>query len=236
MIRSVLFSEASSPYSFSGVDIRQAIAEFDFADLPAEGDAARDAIKARVADVLKSGCVPLSLGGDHSITYPILQAMHAVHGALNILHIDAHPDLYPEFDGDPYSHASPFYRAVDDGLIGALVQVGLRSISPGNRAFGDANGVHMLGADEIDKIPYGELAAPLYISIDLDGFDPAFAPGVSHPEPGGLSAREVFSMLKRLNAPIVGADIVELNPERDLNMLTAHLAARLVKELAAMAP
>ena len=91
----------------------------------------------------------------------------------------------------------------------------------------------MLGADEADAIPYEKLEGPLYVSVDLDGLDPAFAPGVSHPEAGGLSTSEVLAIIKRLPAAPVGADVVELNPECDINLLTAHVAARLIKELAA---
>jgi arginase family enzyme len=151
-----------------------------------------------------------------------------------VLHIDAHTDLYDALNGDRYSHACPFARAIEDGAIATLVQVGIRSARPQERAFAAKHGVIQLGADEIDAIPWARLRAPLYVSIDLDGFDPAFAPGVSHPEPGGLSSRDVLAILKRLPSAPVGADIVELNPERDINLLTAHLAVRLVKELAAL--
>ena len=234
IIRASLFSEASSPYSLSGVDAREAISQFDFGDLPIEGTAARTAISARITASLDAGQKPLSLGGDHSVSYPILRAMKEKHGPLNILHIDAHTDLYQEFEGDPYSHACPFARAIEDGCVGALIQVGLRSISPDCRAFGEKHGVVMLGADEFNAIPFQRLQAPVYVSIDLDGLDPAFAPGVSHPEPGGLSTRDLISILKHLPEAPVGADIVELNPERDINMMTAQVAGRLVKELAGM--
>lgn len=232
VIRSLIGSDASSPYALNGVDVRDAIMAEDFAPLPADPAPARAEIKARTAKALK-GSAPLSLGGDHSITYPILCAMRETHGPLNILHIDAHTDLYDEFDGDRYSHASPFARAIEDKCVDTLIQVGLRSVGPTERAFGERNDVVMLGADELDAIPYERLSAPLYVSIDLDGLDPAYAPGVSHPEPGGLSTRDVLSILKRLPAAPVGADIVEYNPERDVGLLTAHVAARLAKELAA---
>ncbi len=234
IIRSVLFSEASSPYSLSGASVGDIIFDYDFADLPEEADACRTAISDRIAQTLKSKTKPLSLGGDHSVTYPILRAIKNAHGPVNILHIDAHPDLYDEFDGDRYSHACPFARAIEDGCVNNLVQVGIRSASPEQRAFGKKHGVAMLGADEAAAIPYDKLTAPLYVSIDLDGLDPAYAPGVSHPEPGGLSTREVLAMLAKLPTPPVGADIVEYNPERDINLATAHVAARLIKELAGL--
>jgi arginase len=151
---------------------------------------------------------------------------------VNVLHIDAHPDMYEEFDGDRYSHACPFARALEDGCIKNLVQLGIRSSNPQLREFGRRYDVTMLGADEADKVPYERLSSPLYISIDLDGLDPAFAPGVTHQEPGGLTTREVIGVIARCEGAVVGADVVELNPERDLNLLTANLAVRLVKELA----
>ncbi len=232
VIRSLLFDEASSPYSLSGEDIREAISVYDFDPLPEEPGKARAAIEERTARVIDSGKAPLSLGGDHSITYPILRAVRDAHGPVNILHIDAHPDLYEEFGGDRYSHACPFARAIEDGCIGKLVQIGIRSAGPEQRAFSEKHGVIMLGADDLDRIPYDDLVAPLYVSVDLDGLDPAFAPGVSHPEPGGLSTRDVLSMLAKLRAAPIGADIVELNPTCDVHLATARVAARLVKELA----
>ncbi len=232
IIRSLIGADASSPYALDGTDVRNAIVSEDFAALPAEPAEARAAIELRTAEALRTGA-PLSLGGDHSITCPILRALKSRYGPLNILHIDAHTDLYDEFDGDRYSHASPFARAIEDNCVNALIQVGLRSVGPDERAFGERNGVVMLGADETEAIPFENLTAPLYVSIDLDGLDPAYAPGVSHPEPGGLSTREVLSVLKRLPVAPVGADIVECNPERDVGLMTAHVAARLAKELAA---
>ncbi|WP_428409834.1 agmatinase [Hyphococcus sp.] len=234
VIRAMLFSEASSPWSISGANAREIVTAYDFADLPEDGAAARASIEARIASALKSGRKPLSLGGDHSVTYPILKAMKEKHGPLNILHVDAHTDLYEAFEGDRYSHACPFARAIEDGCVGNLVQVGLRSVTPHCRTFGERHGVVMLGAEETGAIPYDRLGGPLYVSIDLDGLDPAFAPGVSHPEPGGLSTREVLQILAKLPVSPVGADIVELNPERDINMMTAGVAARFVKELAAL--
>jgi len=234
IIRTVLASDASSPYSLSGVDVREAITSNDFTELPSAPKECRKAISARIGAVLSVGAKPLSLGGDHSITYPILCAMRDKHGPVNVLHIDAHPDLYDEFEDDKYSHACPFARALEDNCIGNLVQVGIRSVSPEQRKLAAKHNVDMLGADEIDQIPYDRLEGLVYVSIDLDGLDPAFAPGVSHPEPGGLSTREVLTLLSRLCVRPVGADIVEYNPERDTNLTTALVAARLVKEIAAM--
>jgi len=237
LIRAVLFSPASSPRSIGGVDLHEAVRAYDFAGLPEDGEGARGEIRSRTATALAQDLRPIALGGDHSVTFPILQAVAADCGPVNVLHIDAHPDLYDTFQGDPFSHACPFARALEAGCIGNLVQLGIRASAPEHEEVARRHDIAMLGADETGRIPYERLSAPLYVSIDLDGLDPAFAPGVSHPEPGGLSTRDVIAILHRLPSPPVGADIVELNPERDINLLTAHVAARLVKELAgAMTP
>jgi arginase family enzyme len=142
-------------------------------------------------------------------------------------------DMHEELKGDRYSHASPFARAMDDGCIAQFVQVGIRSSSLEQRARAAKFGVLSLGADKIDQIPSSFFEKPLYLTIDLNGLDPAFAPGVSHPEPGGLSTRELLALIQRIKGKILGADIVELNPERDHNLQTAGVAVRLIKEIAA---
>lgn len=233
VIRAVLGSEASSSYSLSGVRFDEVLTGYESPELSEDAARARDQMTEAVAGVLARGEAPLCLGGDHSVTLPILRAMKEAGEALNVLHLDAHPDLYDELGGDRHSHACPFARSLEEGLVANLVQVGIRCATPAQRTFASEHGVVMLGADAWEEVPYDRLGAPLYVSIDLDGLDPAFAPGVSHPEPGGLSTREVLAILGKLPVPPAGADIVELNPERDVNLLTAHLAARLVKELAA---
>ena len=159
VIRSLIGSNASSPYALDGTDVRDAIVAEDFAALPSEPGDARAAIEERTAKTL-AVAAPLSLGGDHSVTYPILRAMRDRCGPLNILHIDAHTDLYDEFEGDRYSHASTFARAIEDDCVNTLIQIGLRSVGPKERAFGERNGVFMLGADETDAILFEKLTAP----------------------------------------------------------------------------
>jgi agmatinase len=175
----------------------------------------------------------LSLGGDHSITFPVVEGLASVHGPLNLLHFDAHPDLYDDYDGNPRSHASPFARILENGLARRLVQVGVRTCNAHNRAQARRFGVEMIGWHGFDpaRVPIPD--EPLYVTIDLDALDPAFAPGVSHPEPGGLSVREVIAVLSRIRGRLVGADIVELNPACDHGDTTALVAVKLVKELVA---
>ncbi len=233
IIRSLLWNEASSPYALDGTNTRSLIKAYDFPDMPGDAADARDVIMQTVYRQVATGHAPLSLGGDHSITYPILKAIKAQHGPVNLLHIDAHMDMYEELNGDVYSHACPFARALDDGCIDRFVQVGIRSRSPEQMRRAAKFGVLSLGADELDKIPADIFDTPLYISIDIDGLDPAFAPAVSHPEPGGLTTREVLGLISRSHGKILGADIVEVNPERDINLQTAHVAVRLIKEFTA---
>lgn len=233
VVKRLLSSEASSRFSIDLIDMKDVIEDYFIPDLPVEGAAARAKIERTVMDCLGLNLAPLSIGGDHSVTYPILKAIASRHGPVNVLHVDAHPDLHDEFEGDPFSHACPFARSLEDGLVAKLVQVGIRCSDPLQKRCAAKYDVASLRADQWAEIPPEIFDRPLYMSIDLDGLDPAFAPGVSHPEPGGLSTLDVLSMIRRIRGPLVGADIVELNPERDIQMATARVVVRLVKELAA---
>ena len=185
-----------------------------------------------VAALLKKGFRTLSLGGDHSVTYPILKAYARFFPVIHILHIDAHGDLYDQYEGNPHSHACPFARIMEAGLAQRLVQVGIRALNPHQRAQITRFGVETIEMKDFHQTPMPVFTAPVYLSLDLDGLDPAFAPGVSHHEPGGLTTREVLNLIHRRDAPILGADIVELNPHRDVSFQTAALAAKLLKEIA----
>jgi agmatinase len=195
--------------------------------------AARVVIENGIAKLLADGFRPLALGGDHSVSYPVLRAMARRHPALTVLHIDAHPDLYDEYEGDRFSHACPFARIMEDGLVGQLVQVGVRTMNGAQRAQAERFGVEVIDMREWGAGKRPVLLHPPYVSIDLDALDPAYAPGVSHREPGGLSVRDVIALVQSIELPVVGADVVELNPRQDVGDLTARVAAKLVKELLA---
>ena len=236
-IRAALASEHANHVAENGLELGLDIAIDDGDDLALSGSQADLAIiRAAIRDAYEAGAVPLSLGGDHSVTYPIVAALAALHGPLNILHFDAHPDLYDDYEGDPLSHASPFARIMEQGHARRLVQFGIRTLNGHCRAQAARFGVEVIEMRDFapDRVPIPE--APLYISVDLDGFDPAFAPGVAHHEPGGPSVREFLQVLRRVPGGIVGADIVELHPPRDVNGVTATLAAKLVRELASLVP
>ncbi|HEX8640029.1 MAG TPA: agmatinase [Allosphingosinicella sp.] len=236
-IRAALHSDHGNLTSEKGVELGLDVALEDAGDLPlTESGSDTAVIRAAAEEAARAGAIPILLGGDHMVTSPIVAGLAAVHGPLNILHFDAHPDLYDDFDGDPWSHASPFARIMEAGHARRLVQFGIRTLNGHCRAQAERFGVEVVEMRDFvpERVPVPQ--GPLYVSIDLDGFDPAFAPGVSHHEPGGASVREFLSVLHRIDTPIVGADIVELNPSRDVNGVTATLAAKLVKELAALAP
>lgn len=181
--------------------------------------------------VLQAGGRTLSLGGDHSITYPIMKAQAKKYDKLTILQLDAHGDLYQDFEGNPYSHACPFARIMEDGLVGRLVQVGNRTLSKHQREQAKRFGVEIIEMKDWQVGQPFSLDGPLYVSLDLDVLDPAFAPGLSHYEPGGMSPRDVIGIIHQIEVPIVGADIVEYNPTRDINGITAMVAARFMKEI-----
>jgi arginase len=193
---------------------------------------ARGMIESGIRALIESGARPISLGGDHSITYPVLRALGPFVPELTILQIDAHPDLYADFEGDPYSHACPFARIMEEKLAAHLVQVGIRTMNAHQRAQAERYGVRVIDMRAWVAGARPEVRGPLYVSVDMDGLDPAFAPGVSHREPGGLSVREVVTLIQSLPGPIVGADVVELNPTQDASNESATVAAKLVRELA----
>jgi agmatinase len=225
-----------NPAAECGLELGRGIQFEDSGDLLLLEEATDDQIiEQEVSQALEDGRVPICLGGDHSVTFPIVRAVHAHVGPVNILHIDAHPDLYDELGGNRRSHASPFARIMETGLATRLVQVGIRTLNQHQREQANRYGVEIIPMRDfsVESVPI--LDGPLYISIDLDGIDPAYAPGVSHHEPGGLSVREVLNILARQTAQIAGADVVELNPGRDINGMTAAVAAKLCKELMAAA-
>ena len=233
-VRRALHSPAGNLCCESGLDLGAEPRFRDAGDLDlAAGGAPFRQIETAVAGHLDRGTRLLSVGGDHAITYPILKAYGERYRGLSLLQLDAHPDLYDELDGDRLSHACPFARIMEDGLAARLVQVGIRTLNPHQRSQAERFGVEIHEMRNALPETALEFDGPLYLSVDLDVLDPAFAPGVSHHEPGGLSVREVIRLIQSLRAPLAGADVVELNPVRDLQAVTATVAAKLVKEIAA---
>ncbi|HJU41190.1 MAG TPA: agmatinase [Vicinamibacterales bacterium] len=231
LIRQAIHSPAGNNFTELGADLSELEDAGDLT-LPEEAAAARAVIQSALEPLLSRRAVPICLGGDHSITYPIMRAIAMPHRDVTILHIDAHGGLYDEFDGDRYSHACPFARIMEEQLCGRLVQVGIRTLTPHQRDQITRFGVDCIEMQHFAGGARPRVDGPVYLSIDLDGLDPAVAPGVSHREPGGLTVRDVLTMIHGVRGPIVGADVVEFNPSQDPGGVTAVVAAKITREIA----
>ena len=233
-IRTALHSPSGNDANEASVHVTPQLDDVGDVELANEpgSHADADAITAAVREQLAAGRQVISLGGDHSVTYPILRAFRELHDDLTVVHIAAHPDMYDDLDGNPLSHASPFARALEAGCMTTLIQLGIRTATQHSVEQAARWDVTMLTPRRLDEFEAAALRGPIYFSLDLDGLDPSCAPGVSHHEPGGMTVREVLDVIDALPGPIVGADVVELNPTRDLVDMTAMVGAKFVKELA----
>jgi guanidinopropionase len=193
------------------------------------------------------GVRPLSVGGDHSITYPILKALGRER-PLGLVHIDAHCDTMGAYDGSKFHHGGPFRLAVLDGVLDPerTIQIGIRGSSNMFWEFSHASGMTVIYMEDFMSMGLGAVIEkaravvgdqPIYVSVDVDGFDPAYAPGTGTPEAGGLEAREGLALLRGLQGlKIAGADVVEVAPQYDPTTNTSQLAAQcLFEEFALMA-
>lgn len=236
LIRRKFFCDAYSNFSESGVDTAARGLIQDHGDIPFGGTSVDPwvLIEEIVMEALGPGDPLICLGGDHAITHPIMRAVRRHHPKLTILHIDAHPDIYHVYQDNMRSHACPFARIMEEKLTDRLIQVGLRSVSDHHREQFSRFGVEAIEAAYCCEDLQFDISTPVYISIDLDGLDPAYAPGVSHREPGGLTPRQVINWIHQIRQPIVAADIVEYNPRCDISDMTAIVAAKLLKEIAGM--
>lgn len=233
LIRAALFSDASNLWAENGTNLGTEFLIVDAGDLaPVPAAEMNRRIEEGIADLLDRDLKPIALGGDHSITYPVVKAISRKHDNLTVVHFDAHPDLYEEFRGNRYSHACPFARIMEDKLVKRLVQVGIRTMAGHQSEQALRFGVEVLKMKDWDDV-LPDCESPVYISFDLDALDPAFAPGVVHREPGGLSVRQAIKAIQGLQANVVGADIVEFNPRLDPLHTTGVVCAKLLKEIAA---
>jgi agmatinase len=197
-------------------------------------------IEAFFARLRAAGVVPLAVGGDHSVSYPILRALGAGGRPLGLVHIDAHCDTAGEFEGSKFNHAGPFRQAALDGVLDPerTIQIGIRGPSEWLWEFSRDSGMTVIHAEELDALGIPAVVAraravagggPVYVSFDVDALDPAFAPGTGTPEPGGLSTREALAILRGLaGLDVVGADVVEVAPAHDPTSVTAQAAAQVL--------
>ena len=230
-IREALHCDAANSWTETGVDLGFAGAYDDAGDLSFTDENAFSEIEKAVGTLISQGKRPVCLGGDHSITYPIVKAFARHHPQLTIIHFDAHPDLYDELDGNRLSHACPFARIMENGLAKRLVQIGIRTINGHQREQAQKFGVEVIEMPALPAYERLKLNGPVYVTFDLDVLDPAFAPGLSHREPGGMSVREAIAHLHAIKGTIVGADLVEYNPVRGVAGMTATVAAKILKEI-----
>ena len=226
LIRDFYHSDASNYFAENGVDTESGdvtdVGDFEIEEYFQIEQYTRKSLE--LGDVV-------TLGGDHSITYPVIRAHQDKYEKIDIFHFDAHPDLYDSLDGDSHSHACPFARIMEGGLAERLVQVGIRTLNDHQREQAAEFNVEVIEMKDFKEFRPPVFENPVYVSIDLDAIDPAFAPGVSHHEPGGLTSREVIELIAQFEGRLIGADIVEYNPTRDTNEITGALAAKLLKEL-----
>lgn len=218
----------------------------DIAANPFDIEAAVDQVREGIADLLTTPRQRVVLlGGDHTIALPALQAMHAVHGPVALVHFDAHLDTWDTYFGAPCTHGTPFRRASEQGLIvkGHSAHVGIRG-SLYDRADlldDESLGFTVVHCRDIDRIGVDGVIErirdrvgdhPVYVSIDIDVLDPAFAPGTGTPEIGGMTSRELVAVLRAMRGlQIVGADVVEVAPAYDSGDVTAVAGANLAYEL-----
>ncbi len=231
-IKKAMFDDAHNTFSESGVDLADPKGFASAGVLQYREKQWFQDIEKCAQLMVENNRKPIFIGGDHSVTFPVLSGICKTVKNLTVLHIDAHPDMYENYGNNPFSHASPFARIMEKRLIKRLIQVGVRMIDNHQRDQIAKFGVechemkNWMGYEDLN------LTGPVYMSIDLDGLDPICAPGVSHPVPGGLLTREVLDLIHIAGPNLIGADVVEYNPTRDLNNITANVAAYFVRELA----
>ena len=225
--------------------LAQVVDAGDIAVNPFNIELAVDQVEAAMTELVSTGAKIMTLGGDHTIAYPILKSLHAKHGPITVIHFDAHLDTWDTYFGAPLTHGTPFRRASEEGMIDleSCLHVGIRGplYSTDDLSEDRRLGFAILNSTDADSIGIeGMIAAmlkrvgdrPTYVSIDIDVLDPAFAPGTGTPEAGGLSSRELLRMIRALDATnLIGADIVEVSPAYDHAQITGIAAAHLAYEL-----
>ena len=231
IIRIAFHSDSSNSWTETGVELDAEGMYEDAGDLKFTAENDFGVIEAKVGELLDQGLRPVCLGGDHSVTSAIIRAFGKRIPGLTVIHFDAHPDLYDEFEGSRQSHACPFARIMEEGTVKRLIQVGIRTMNGHQREQAKKFGVEVIEMRELPALDRMKVDGPIYISFDMDALDPAFAPGISHREPGGMSTREALSHIHAITGKIVGADIVEFNPAQDNTQITATVAAKLLKEI-----
>ena len=231
IIRVAFNSSSANSWTETGVDLSAEGVYCDAGDLKFTFEEPFAAVEKRVGELLEKGLRPVCLGGDHSITLAVVRAFGKRVPGLTILHFDAHPDLYDELEGNRLSHACPFARIMEEGAAKRLIQIGIRTANGHQCEQAKKFGVEMIEMRNLPALGRMKVDGPIYISFDMDVLDPAFAPGISHREPGGMSTRAALAHIQAITGEIAGADIMEFNPAQDTTQITATVAAKLLKEI-----
>lgn len=207
-----------------------------------------ETIEGAASDLQRDGTRLVTIGGDHTIALPLLRAVSRIHGPVALLHFDAHLDTWDTYFGEPYTHGTPFRRAVEDGILDteAISHVGTRGPLYGKKDLDDdrrlgfgivtSSDVMRRGVDEtVDALRQRIGSRPLYVSIDIDVLDPAHAPGTGTPEAGGMTSRELLEILRGLRGlHLVGADVVEVAPAYDHADITSVAASHVAYDLVSL--
>ncbi|MFQ5631768.1 MAG: agmatinase [bacterium] len=220
----------------SGVDMYRMVT--DLGDFIAKNtwDETSDAYRKQAENIFLSGKKPFFVGGDHAVTMPIVEALAGMKQPIHYIHFDAHPDLYPDFNDNIHSHACVCARILEMSHIASVTQIGIRTMNAMQQQLADRYNSQLrifFARNLLQNLPslaFLQDGVPVYISIDMDCFDPAYAPGVAHPVPGGLTPRQVLNFIQEMRWKLIGMDVVEVNPEVDQNNQTAILAARILHE------
>jgi agmatinase len=240
----------AGPHLEAGVDAFEVLRIVDYGDapvVPANPEATRAAIERIVGEVVDAGPIPVTLGGDHSITEPCITAIARRRGPVGLIHFDTHTDTGTEVFGVVVSHGTPMYRLVEAGTVpgGRYAQIGLRGYWPGPAEFGwqRDHGIASFFMHDVRDLGIREVVAralahvgegPVYVTVDVDVLDPAFAPGTGTPEPGGMTSVDLLWAVREIaaNVDLVGADVVEVLPTAIGSAdITALVAERTVREL-----
>lgn len=248
--RAVRTVERVGPYSHALDEVpRGVLKAADIGDVPMRSrfslTKSLEDIEAFYKKIVAGGVIPLSVGGDHSISYAILKALGEKE-AVGMVHIDAHMDTGGAYEGEKFHHGGPFRQAVLAGVLDPdrCVQIGIRGSSEFSGEFSFESGMTVIHAEDVERDGVDAVIAtakkvvgdkPFYITIDVDGIDPAYTPGTGTPEIGGLTPLQVQMMLRELKGlNIIGGDVVEVAPQYDPTTNTAHVAAQLLFELFAL--
>ena len=245
--RAVRAIERVGPYSHALDEVpRGVLKAADIGDVPMRSrfslTKSLEDIEAFYKKLVAANVIPLSVGGDHSVSYPILKAI-GEKSPVGMVHIDAHMDTGGAYEGEKFHHGGPFRQAVLAGVLDPdrSIQIGIRGTAEYSGEFSFEAGMTVVHAEEVERLGIDKVAAmakqvvgdqPFYVTIDVDGIDPAYTPGTGTPEVGGLTPLQVQMIIRQLaGLNVIGGDVVEVAPQYDSTTNTAHVAAQLLFEI-----